>query len=71
MAKAKLVPEKLRIKKALPTYGGETLPAGSEITLTEEWDTIPPTRRGRVILDALGQRRLADEEDLEYALGAH
>ncbi len=71
MAKAKLVPEKTKIKKALPIYGGETLPAGSEILLTEEWDTIPPMGRGRVILDPLGQPRLATEEDLEYALGAH
>lgn len=70
MAKAK-VAEKIKIKKVLPTYGGETLPAGSEITLTDEWEPIPPKRRGRMILDPLGQRRLVEEEDLEYALGAH
>ncbi len=70
MTKAKLA-EKVKTKKALPTYGGEILPVGSEITLTEEWETIPPARRGRVIFDSLGQRRLVEEEDLQYALGAH
>ncbi len=70
MSKAKLA-EKVKIKKPLPICGGETLPAGSEITLTDEWEPIPPAVRGRVILDARGERRLAREDDLEYALGAH
>ncbi|MCW5982919.1 MAG: hypothetical protein KIT09_32820 [Bryobacteraceae bacterium] len=61
----------VKIKKPLPIYGGETLPAGTEIQLTEEWETIPPFARGQVILDARGDRRLALAEDLEYALGAH
>jgi hypothetical protein len=71
MAKAKLAFERVKTRKALPIYGGENLPAGTEITLTDDWETIPPARRGRIILDPQGQRRLADEEDLEYALGAH
>jgi hypothetical protein len=70
MTRAKIA-EKVKIKKALPTYGGETLPAGSEITLTDDSESIPPARRGRVIVDPHGERRLAEEQDLEYALGAH
>ena len=65
------ISEKVKIKKPLPAYGGETLPAGTEITLTEERDTIPPNVRGRFIVDPLGQKRLVVEDDLEYALGAH
>jgi hypothetical protein len=63
--------EKVRIKKPLPLYGGEILPAGTEITLTEEWETIPYNARGRIILDLAGERHLVIDEDLEYALGAH
>jgi hypothetical protein len=70
MSKAK-VAEKVKIRKTLPTYGGGTLPAGSEIALTDDWEPIPPAGRGRVILDPLGERRLVEEQDLEYALGAH
>lgn len=62
---------KVRIKKALPIYGGGKLAAGTEITVTDEWETIPPKLRGRVILDPAGERRLVAEEDLDYALGAH
>jgi hypothetical protein len=62
---------KVKIKKALPVYGGEKLAAGTEITLTDEWETIPPHVRGRVILDPAGEHRLVAEDDLDYALGAH
>jgi hypothetical protein len=62
---------KVQIKKALPFYGGGKLAAGTEITITEEWDTIPPNVRGRLILDSAGERRLVTMEDLDYALGAH
>ncbi len=62
---------KVKIKKALPVYGGGKLEAGTEITVTDEWETIPPNVRGRLILDPTGERRLVDEEDLDYALGAH
>lgn len=65
------VANKVRIRKPLRTYGGETLPVGTEITLTDEWETIPYNVRSRVILDAHGDRRLVVNEDLEYALGAH
>lgn len=63
--------EQVRIKKALPLCGGETLAAGSEITLTEDWEPIPPMDQGRVIIDPQGERRLVREDDLEYSLGAH
>lgn len=62
---------KVRIKKALPLYGGGELPAGTEITVTDEWESIPPNVRGRLIVDRAGDRRLVSEEDLDYALGAH
>ncbi len=63
--------KKVQLKKALPIYGGGKLGVGSEIIVTEEWESIPPHVRGRVILDPAGQRWLVTEEDLEYALGAH
>jgi hypothetical protein len=62
---------KVRIKKPLPLYGGGELPAGTEITVTEERESIPPGTQGRLILDRAGERRLVSEEDLDYALGAH
>lgn len=70
MAHAKTL-KKIRIRKSLPMYGGGTLPAGTEIALTDDWETIPPNVRGRVILEPHGERRLVVNEDLEYALGAH
>jgi hypothetical protein len=69
MEKTKVL-NKVKIRKSLRTYGGELLPVGSEITLTEEWESIPGMRC-RVILDPHGDRRLVVDEDLEYALGAH
>jgi hypothetical protein len=63
--------EKVKIRKPLPVYGAETLPVGTEIQLTEDWETTPFYTRARVILDADGDRRLVLEQDLEYALGAH
>jgi hypothetical protein len=63
--------QRIRIKKPLPVYGGETLPAGTEITLTDEWETTPYNVRNRVILDPQGTKRLVQDDDLEYALGAH
>jgi len=70
MLKTKLVGT-VKIRKPLPIYGGETLAAGTEITLTDEWEMIPPCARGQLIVDPLGDRRLVLSEDLEYALGAH
>ncbi len=61
----------VKIKKSLPIYGGGTLQAGTEITLTDDWEMIPRDVRGRVILDPHGDRRLVVNEDLEYSLGAH
>jgi len=55
----------------VPVYGGETLPAGTEITLTDEWETTPYNVRSRIIVDPQGAKRLVVDEDLEYALGAH
>jgi hypothetical protein len=63
--------ETVKTKKPLTLQGGETLPAGTEITLTEEWETIPYGVQGRIILDPQGQRRLVVNDELEYALGAH
>jgi hypothetical protein len=64
-------PEKFRTKKPLPILDGEVLPAGTEITLTDQWETLPYGGRGRFILEPQGERRLVKEEDLDYALGAH
>jgi hypothetical protein len=63
--------ERVKIKKPLPVYGRETLPVGAQITLTEEWETIPYNRRARVILMESGERGFVLPEELEYALGAH
>jgi hypothetical protein len=60
-----------KIKKPLLVYGGETLPAGTEIILTDEWETTPYNVRSRIIVDPQGAKRLVVDEDLEYALGAH
>lgn len=62
---------KTKIKKALPVCGGALLAVGTEITLTEERETIPPNVPGRMIIDPAGEHRLVTEEDLDYALGAH
>ncbi len=70
MEKTKLL-NKIRLRKPLRTYGGQVLPAGAEITLTPDWETVPGNVRSRVILDPQGQRLLAINEELEYALGAH
>jgi hypothetical protein len=70
MAKAKHL-ETVKIRKPLPIYGGEILPAGSDISVTEEWEPLPYGGRARVVLDSHGDRRLVVEQDLEYALGAH
>ena len=63
--------EKVKIRKPLPVYGRDPLPVGSEITLTDEWETIPYNRLARVILEPHGELRFVLPEDLEYALGAH
>lgn len=70
MVKAKHL-ERVKTRKPLPIYGGEILPAGTEITVTEDSETIPQGLRGRLILDPQGNRRLVLEQDLEDALGAH
>lgn len=62
---------KVKIRKPLRLYGGEMLPVGTEIALTDEWETVPYNVRCRAILDSHGERRLVVNEDLEYALGAH
>ncbi len=62
---------KVRINKPLRTYSGEVLPAGAEITVTDDWETAPYNVRGRVILNPQGEWRLVAEEDLDYAFGAH
>jgi len=62
--------QRIRIKKPLPVYGGETLPTGTEITVTDEWETTPYNVRNRVILDPQGTKRLVQDDDLQYALGA-
>jgi hypothetical protein len=59
------------IRKPLPIYGGEILPVGAQITLTDEWETIPYNVKVRVILDPSETRRIVFDEDLEYILGAH
>jgi hypothetical protein len=61
----------VKTKKPLPVYGGETLPAGTQITLTDEWETNPYNVRNQIILDPQGIKRLVQDDDLEYALGAH
>ena len=63
--------ERVKIRKPLPIYGAETLPVGAQITVTGEWETIPPYVKCAVILDPAGDRRLVVEDDLNYALGAH
>ncbi len=62
---------KVKLKKPLPVYGGETLPAGIEITLTHEWEKLSTDVLAHTILDPAGRKRLVLQEDLDHAMGAH